>query len=79
MQAFQDNGLTPAFYAFRERQKDELLPWDHIDCGITKAFLWREKEKGDAAIITPDCRLGCNGCGLNRYEGVCQYAHVRRV
>ncbi|MBR1685024.1 MAG: TIGR03960 family B12-binding radical SAM protein [Clostridia bacterium] len=79
MQAFQDNGLAPEFYAFRERQKDELLPWDHIDSGITKAFLWREKEKGAAAIVTPDCRLGCNGCGLNRYEGVCQYAHVRRV
>ncbi len=79
MKAFEDNGLTPDFYAFRTRSKEEVLPWDHIDSGITKAFLWHEKEKGDRAEVTPDCRGGCNGCGLNRFEGVCQYAHVRRV
>ncbi len=79
MEAFRTCGLSPEFYAFRERTRDEVLPWDHIDSGITKAFLWHEKEKGDEALVTPDCRGGCNGCGLNRYEGVCQYAHVRRV
>ena len=77
--AFEECGLDMGFYAFRTRSKDEVLPWDHIDCGITKAFLWREKEKSDRAEVTHDCRNGCNGCGIQRFEGVCQYAHVRRV
>ncbi len=74
MQAFADCGIDPAFYANRERKKDELLPWDFIDCGITKEFLWREKEKSDRAEVTRDCRQGCNGCGIQRYKGLCSYA-----
>ncbi len=71
MRAFEDCGLDPAFYAHRERGKDELLPWDHIDAGITKAFLWREWERAKKAETTPDCRGGCHGCGLQREKGVC--------
>ncbi|MDD6050506.1 MAG: TIGR03960 family B12-binding radical SAM protein [Clostridiales bacterium] len=72
-EAFEETGIDPAFYAFRRREKDEILPWDHIDCGITKEFLWREKEKADQAATTRDCRQGCNGCGLQRYKGVCSF------
>ena len=72
MDAFKANGLDPAFYAYRRRAKEELLPWDVIDCGVTKAFLWHEKEKAERAEITHDCRSGCNGCGLQRFEGVCR-------
>ena len=72
-EAFVETGVDPAFYAFRRREKDEILPWDHIDCGVTKEFLWREKEKADKAATTKDCRLGCNGCGLQRYKGVCSF------
>ncbi len=72
-EAFQETGIDPAFYAFRRREKDEILPWDHIDCGVTKEFLWREKEKADKAATTRDCRQGCNGCGLQRYKGVCSF------
>lgn len=72
-EAFEETGVDPAFYAFRRREKDEILPWDHIDCGVTKEFLWREKEKADKAAITKDCRQGCNGCGLQRYKGVCSF------
>ena len=68
-EAFEETGIDPAFYAFRRREKDEILPWDHIDCGVTKEFLWREKEKADQAKTTKDCRQGCNGCGLQRYKG----------
>ena len=46
------------------REKDEILPWDFIDAGVTKAFLWREKERAERGEITPDCRKGCQGCGL---------------
>ncbi len=72
-EAFEETGVDPAFYAFRRREKDEILPWDHIDCGVTKEFLWREKEKADQAATTRDCRKGCNGCGLQRYKGVCSF------
>ncbi len=71
MQAFQNCGLDPAFYSSRERDKEELLPWDFIDAGITKAFLLREKQRAVSAQITPDCRNGCQGCGLTRFQGVC--------
>lgn len=72
MQAFADCGIDPAFYAHRVREKDEILPWDFIDAGVTKAFLWREREKAYRAETTSDCRNGCHGCGLQRFEGVCQ-------
>ncbi len=72
-EAFAETGIDPAFYAFRRREKDEIMPWDVIDCGVTKDFLWREKEKAEKAQTTRDCRKGCNGCGLQRFKGVCKY------
>ncbi len=72
-EAFAETGVDPAFYAFRRREKDEIMPWDVIDCGVTKEFLWREKEKAEKAQTTKDCRKGCNGCGLQRFKGVCKY------
>ena len=76
MEAFRECGLDPAFYATRERAKDEILPWDHIDSGVTKSFLWHEKEKSERAETTKDCRKGCNGCGIQRWKGVCAYANA---
>lgn len=73
LEAFDECGVDPAFYAYRRREKDEILPWDFIDSGITKEFLWREKEKADRAETTRDCRKGCNGCGLQRFKGVCKF------
>ncbi len=72
MEAFAACGLDPAFYANRVREKDELLPWAFIDAGVTQAFLWSEKERADKAEITPDCRAGCNGCGLQEVCGACE-------
>lgn len=71
MKAFRDCNVDPAFYANRVRGEKELLPWDFIDAGVTKAFLWREWQKAQRAEVTPDCRKGCQGCGLKRFEGVC--------
>lgn len=70
-QAFDDCGLSIDFYAHRVRGLDEVLPWDHIDAGISKAFLKREYEKAMRAETTRDCREGCNGCGLQKLKGVC--------
>ncbi|MBQ9325986.1 MAG: TIGR03960 family B12-binding radical SAM protein [Clostridia bacterium] len=79
VQAFADCGLDIGFYAFRRRDRNEILPWDMIDAGVTKAFLWREYEKSQCAEVTPDCRKGCHGCGIQRWKGVCHYAGVGRV
>ena len=79
MAAFADCGIDPAFYANRVRGKDEMLPWDFIDCGITREYLWREKEKSERAETTRDCRQGCNGCGIQRIPGLCAYADPKRA
>lgn len=71
MEAFKDCGLDPAFYAHRERSFEELLPWGFIDCGVTQEFLEREAKKAIEGQVTRDCRQGCNGCGLQRFEGMC--------
>jgi radical SAM superfamily enzyme YgiQ (UPF0313 family) len=68
--AFETAGIDPDFYAAREREYEEALPWDVIDIGVDKAYLWSEKQRGDAAATTPDCRRGCTGCGL-RETGLC--------
>lgn len=64
--AFELSGVSPEFYAFRERDVDETLPWEHIDCGVSKAFFLREREKAYGEITTADCRRGCAGCGINK-------------
>ena len=71
MESFAQCGLNPDFY-LRERQYDEVLPWDHIDIGVTKAFFMRENEKAKKAEPTPNCREKCAGCGANTFQaGVC--------
>ena len=68
--AFEACGVDPAFYANRTREKEELLPWDVTSVGVTKNFLWRERERAYEAVITPDCRVQCTGCGANKlYPG----------
>ena len=66
-QAFAETGTDLEFYAYRERDYEEILPWDIIDPLISREFLIRENEKAKAAQVSPDCRRGCAGCGFNRY------------
>ena len=66
-QAFAETGTDLDFYAYRKRDYEEILPWDIIDPLISREFLIRENEKAKAAQVTPDCRKGCAGCGINRY------------
>ncbi|MEG0766832.1 MAG: TIGR03960 family B12-binding radical SAM protein, partial [Clostridia bacterium] len=72
MQAFEACGLDTAFYANRVRMQEELLPWQFIDAGVTQDFLWREWQRALQGVVTPDCRNGCQGCGLTRWEGGCK-------
>ena len=62
-------GLTADFYARRDRTRDESMPWDRIDMGVTRAHLWRERERGLAGALSPDCRQGCACCGANKLTG----------
>lgn len=73
MEAFEECGIDPAFYANRARKYDEILPWDHIDVGVSKKYLINENEKSKEEKLTKDCRLGCTGCGINNgfIGGVC--------
>jgi len=72
-EAFRACGIDPRFY-LRRRDPTEILPWDHLECGVTKDFLLRELDKANAddAAYTPDCRAGtCTGCG------VCDFDHIK--
>jgi radical SAM superfamily enzyme YgiQ (UPF0313 family) len=66
---FEAVGIDPAFFANRKMSFDEILPWDHIDCGVTKEFLIRECKKAYAESTTPDCRTQCSACGANKLGG----------
>ena len=63
-QAFAEIGLDPDFYAYRERPLDEILPWDHIHTGVTKAFLKRDLEWSKLGKTRNDCREQCYACGI---------------
>lgn len=70
-EAFEEEGLTVEEYAQRFRELEEPLPWDHVDVVVTKSFLQREYKKAMEAMITPDCRQGCNGCFGRAYADYC--------
>lgn len=69
MQAFENTGIDPAFYANRKRDFDEILPWDHISVGVSKQFLKREREKAELEQVTPNCRQECSSCGAKCFGG----------
>jgi len=69
MEAFADCGLRADFYNSRERSLDEILPWDHVDIGVTRKFLENEYKKALAGELTPNCMVKCSGCGVTVYGG----------
>lgn len=68
-EAFAACGLDPAFYANRRRAFDEVLPWDHLDFGVSKAFLIQENRKAHESVTTPNCRETCSACGAACFKG----------
>ena len=70
LQACAECGIDPAWY-LRERDQDELLPWEHLDCGVSKQFLLQEYRAALAEAATVDCRNGqCTGCGVCDFRQV---------
>jgi hypothetical protein len=71
--AFEECGIDPSFYAHRERDPSELLPWQHISPGVSAAFLRSERERMLSAELTRDCRTeACNLCGLQGSQDSCR-------
>lgn len=79
LSAFDSCGLDIAFYANRRRAFDEVLPWSHLDFGVSREFLEKECRKAAEAATTPDCRTRCSGCGANRLIGGKCFEHDARA
>ncbi|MCI8299039.1 MAG: TIGR03960 family B12-binding radical SAM protein [Lachnospiraceae bacterium] len=69
MEAFHECGVSIDFYNLRERSLDEILPWDFIDCGVSKTYLKREWQRAREEQVTPNCHIQCGGCGAARFQG----------
>ena len=68
-QAFADNHIDTEFYTSREREVDEILPWDFIDIGVSKRFFIKEWERAKRAEVTKNCKQQCSGCGAAVFGG----------
>ena len=74
LQALAETGLDIEWYCHRARARDEILPWSHLNAGVSREFLWREWEKAVVAGTTDDCRYGrCSLCGTDPRD--CGDAH----
>ena len=69
LDAFEKNGISISFYTCRERQEDEVFPWDIIDAGVSKPFLLREYRRAISGKTTPNCREMCFNCGAKQFGG----------
>lgn len=65
MKAMKECNIDEDFYVYRDRNYDEILPWDFIDIGVNRKYLEIENEKAKKAELTQNCRKGCTGCGVN--------------
>lgn len=72
LEVLEENGIDISFYTSRERCEDEIFPWDFIDIGVTKKFLLKEYQRAKGEIVTPNCKVSCEGCGAATFAtGVC--------
>lgn len=67
--SINENGIDMDFYITRQRDFDEILPWDYIDIGVTKQFLINEYKRAVNEEVTPNCRMKCAGCGVAKFGG----------
>ena len=67
--SINENGIDMDFYITRQRDFDEILPWDYIDIGVKKQFLINEYKRAVNEEVTPNCRMKCAGCGVAKFGG----------
>lgn len=79
VKAFKENNISISFYSSRERDEDEVFPWDFIDAGISKAFLLREYKRAMGGTVTPNCRQLCYNCGAKEFGGGVCYEKQEEV
>jgi radical SAM family uncharacterized protein len=78
--ALSECDVDPSFYAHRQRDEFETLPWSHIDAGVSEAFLRGEWRKALAGETTPDCRSDeCAVCGMQAFSPACAEKLSSRV
>lgn len=75
VQALEKTGIDGSYFAVNEITPGDPMPWCLLDCGVSDEFLLREWKKAVGEITTPDCRKGCNGCGINKYTE-CRYGGI---
>ena len=68
MKAFEECGVDPYFYVTRKREYEEILPWDHIDVGVSKKYFINESKRAKEGKVTPNCMVDCGGCGAAVFE-----------
>lgn len=78
-EAFEECNISVDFYNTRERSFDEILPWDFLDVGVTKRFLWNEWQKAQKEITTANCKMGCSGCGALVFGGGICYEDKNKI
>ena len=69
VEAMEACNIDMSFYANRKREYDEIMPWDHLDYGVSKEFLVRENKACFESLTTPHCRDKCSGCTANKFLG----------
>ena len=68
-EAIKETDTDLDFYITRTRDKDEIFPWDMLDTGVNKSFLWAEWERAMRGEVTPNCKIKCAGCGAATFGG----------
>ncbi|SDA39831.1 radical SAM family uncharacterized protein [Lachnospiraceae bacterium G11] len=69
LDTFKECGIDIDFYTTRKRADNELFPWDFLDCGVNKEFLLREWHKAAEGVVSPNCKVQCQGCGAAKFGG----------
>jgi len=69
LEAFDECGIDPVFYTSRARGFEEIVPWEHLDYGVTKQFLIEQDKLAHSGTTTPNCREKCANCGATCFKG----------
>ncbi len=78
LSSFADAGLDPDFFAARVWGEEEILPWEVIDCGVSREFFLRERRRAYASSPTSNCREQCSACGAGSLCASATYCPGRR-
>ena len=65
LSVMRENGLEPDGYAYRKYEREEIFPWDALELGVSRDYLWRELKRAKGQVGTqPCCPTTCRRCGV---------------